>query len=697
MSQSRHVWLLGGAVGGLLTLVALSVKLASSTYSVHVTVTDSNGPLAGVWVAMGESDVRTTNEQGVVVFTGTRYGLDDSVLTVSDPSLTQLHLSESVRAKISWLPWEKFTKIAVSLPVFADRNGAFSANSDEQERKDIDLPEFETGEAFHGGNPPEEITKIPLRPLQEEDLAGAEEGRTVVASDGQLVPSVGFDLQAFSMKICAASGLGEILCASVVPSVIPPFRDVRQIADLRAHKLSDESALNSPVAGQAESTLKPESGSPEIPENLRAGVKLEVSSDGRPLAGAKIFMSRMRDRRVRELGTTNSDGVLDSKVSKAFFGETVTVFHSCCSPKSFAANFAPQTGAAVLKLQMSAGKGFAIATFQQAYGLLRKVEHTDVFSSSAKLGVSGSDGFAIYDATKTPDVVPAKIVVRNSRPSEFRIPAKISSAEPVRFIVMPEQNFIPSVAVLERNGGKPFGGILKNPELRRWRREFMTRMMRLTSVRTVVSTEAEARVASSGESLSDVISRGWAETQLAGEWDFLLSLQYDEDSGKINLSAVNARGEEFFSDRTMFGDVTASLPAESIARKNFEGFLNSFPFEGAVLKQEGREILLSFENSGKFGMQPGTHLAIFQETPDGTADRQIEDLAVLAVVADKGKGKLVEAGITHWNRSSRKTEVLPDLVRAVKISPVEYLKASKRRGMQPIQTSLLEQRRNKPL
>ena len=86
-------------------------------------------------------------------------------------------------------------------------------------------------------------------------------------------------------------------------------------------------------------------------------VRIEVSQDGRPLVGASVYMSRARDNRVRELGKTSAAGLVDSRTSLEFFGETITVFHECCAPKSFAAKFNKQKDLESIKVDLTSGAG----------------------------------------------------------------------------------------------------------------------------------------------------------------------------------------------------------------------------------------------------------------------------------------------------------------------------------------------------
>jgi hypothetical protein len=663
-------------------------------------VTNNNGPLAGVWVALGESDVRTTDAQGVVVFAGSRYALDDVVLTVSDPSMSRLHLSQSRRTHVSWVPWENESAMKVNLPMLEESSVASSEDGDSSDRQGIDLPplsgdESAQRETAHGG----EAGNMVFR-LNEELLGGADENLPAAALPATAADQPAVDFFAVSRKFCIAAGLSESLCGQSASAVRPPLRDFSGPESV-AQKNPVENSEKKSQLSQTTLADKNAVSSSDKPVNQRQGVRIEVTENGRPLSGARLYMTRLRDNRVREIGLTSADGSLDTRVPKEFFGETITAFHSCCAPRSVSAKLNGQSETQTLKMQLIAGKGFGVIALQQAYGLLRKAEQTELVSDSGKLAVSGNDGFALYDASKTPAISPSKVKVRSARPAEFLMPADSGSEAPLSFIVMPEQTYLPSLAVVERSGSMPFQGLLKNSEVRRWRREFMTRLMRLTSMRTVVSAEVEARVADAGESLPDVMSRGWSETHLAGEWDFLLSMHYDEESGKVHLSAVNARGEEFFENRSQLNSGSESIAAESVARKTFDSFLSAFPFEGSLVQQNGNEIVLSFEDSGKFGLAADAPLAIYQETPDSSGDQRIGDLAALALVngntGGKGKGRRVEAKITHWNLVNRKTEVLPDVVRIVKISREDYQKAGRRRGMKVLQTSGLDSRRNKPL
>lgn len=178
---------------------------------------------------------------------------------------------------------------------------------------------------------------------------------------------------------------------------------------------------------------------------------------------------------------------------------------------------------------------------------------------------------------------------------------------------------------------------------------------------------------------------------------FLLSIHYDETTGKVLLSAIDAQGKEFFDSRSMLVENSDVLPAESVARKTFDSFLKSLPFEGAVLEQRGDSVLLSFQNGDMYGLASGAPLAIYQQSPVDSGELRVADLAALAVVSEASKDGKVSARITHWNRAHRKTEILPDVVRVVKVSAEDYQKEARRKAMKSLQTSQNNTRRSSPL
>lgn len=691
MNHSKLMWMLGGTAGIFLAGAGSVARLALSEYELRIRVSDSNGALEGAWVALDDREVVTTNLQGIVVLKGRRYEFDSALLTVSDTSVSTLHLSKTLRTQISWNPFRSESGVEVNLPIIESDPILSDSGSTEDSRVDIPLP-------FEVTNSNGKSDTVPaVSPIVEEELSDSGAVLGINARLEDFLQKSGS--QNSSVLACLLAGLSQKLCDSQVNAVAPPFSESPSeivVAVVSPEQNFSESMLleASPVAVSSKSidVSSESTGESEKSEKILVGrnenalsrepIRIEVSLAGRPLEGALVFMSRLKDNRVRELGRSSSEGVLLVKSSPDFWGETVTVFHDCCAPRTLPAKIVKQAGEARVRLELQSGTGLGVLLRQEAYGHLRKVGLFELASSQGKLSVSGQDGFALYNSTKTPDQLPSKILLRQGKPSEFFTrPSDMNElrSKPLTYLVAPDEPYLPALAILEKTEGRPFQGLLKSSPLRRWRRDFMARLMQQSSLRSQVSSECEARINAAGESATDVVANGWSRTQLAGEWDFLLAIDYNDATQSVSVSAKNSEGRSFFEKEFRFGKETSQAP-ESVSRRAFQSFVESIPFEAHVLQQEGNVVELSFSSLSLFGLKADSPIALYQQS-GSLSDEKTSELAALAVVVSAEAGQAVKARITHWNSRSRKTEILPDVVRALKISEDAYRKEALRSSM----------------
>lgn len=684
MTHSRLMWMLGGAAGIFFAVAGSVALLALSEYELRIRVSDSNGALEGAWVALDDREVVTTNPLGFVVLKGRRYEFDSALLTISDTSVSTLHLSKTLRTQISWNPFRSESVLEVNLPIIESDSILSDSGSTEGSRVDIPLP-------FEGtSSNSKSDTVADASPIVEEELS---ESGTVLGINARLEDFLQKSgSQNSSVLACLLAGLSQTICDSQVNVVAPPFSESPSeivVAVVSPKQNFSESMLleASPTAVSSESTVESEE-SKKMPigrngSALSSGpIRIEISLAGRPVEGALVFMSRLKDNRVRELGRSSSEGVLLVKSSPEFWGETVTVFHDCCAPRTLPAKIVKQAGEERVRLELQSGTGLGVLLRQEAYGHLRKVGLFELASSQGKLSVSGQDGFALYNSTKTPDQLPSRILLRQGKPSEFFTrPNDMSElrSKPLTYLVAPDEPYLPALAILEKTEGRPFQGLLKSSPLRRWRRDFMARLMQQSSLRSQVSSECEARINAAGESATDIVANGWSQTQLAGEWDFLLAIDYNDATHSVSVSAKNSEGRSFFEKEFRFGKETLQVP-ESVSRRAFQSFVESVPFEAHVLRQQGNVVELSFSNLSLFGLKDDSSIALYQQS-GSLGDEKTSELAALAVVVSAEAGQAVKARITHWNSRSRKTEILPDVVRALKISEDAYRKEALRSSM----------------
>lgn len=685
MTDARWMWRLGGAAVVFMAVATGAVLLARTPHQLRVRVVDAHGALAGAWVAFGERDVVVTDAQGTVVFAGRRYALDSALLTVTDPRLEPAHLSKTLRTEVSWIPWARVSEIEVFLPIIpassaeiaaADTQG--SAMSSAQELP-IDLP------PAHAHLLPESTE------LNEEELVDVSAGSPFGLNPAQwTLLSKGLEQGRTWEWTCALIGFTANLCRNSTHAEKMQLiraqssdserqkQDETKISEAKIHE-SELEASRPETVTESKTRILPE---PTAGFAVEKPTRIEAILDGKALEGALVFMSRLKDNKVRELGVTRADGTLNVKIPSEFWGETVTVFHDCCSPRTFPAKVSRIAGESRLRLELQKGTGVGVLVQQEAYGHLRKMPQFEMLSSLGKLAVSGNDGFALYNSSKTPEQNPSKVLVRKARPTEIFVRTDDLpglQTRPLNFLVAAEDPYLPAMALLEKNEGRSFQGILKSSGLRRWRRDFMARLMQQSSIKTVVSGEAEARIMAAGESATDIVARGWQQTQLAGEWDFALALEYNDTEQSLRLTASSPDGRVFFEKEAHFGKGGDVIP-ERISRQFFQEFIEVFPFEAHVLKQEGDIVELSFSGETNFGLRENSPLALFQQGAS-SAESKLSELAALAVIVRSEEGQKVRARITHWNSNVRKTRVLPDVVRAAKITPEFYRRESTRNAM----------------
>lgn len=679
MGHSRAQWLLGAVAGVFLVGVGAGVRLATMPYALHVRVLDTHGGVSNAWVSLNDGEVLSSNEQGVVTFKGSRFKFDSGTLTVSDASADSKRLSQTQQVSVSWNPFQSESTIDVNLPIvdsLANREEPSNLSST------MDLPLDEAR------NQEQAVDRFDLRKINEEQLTDP----NPETSSNLYLPlySLDLSLQKSGVLSCLLSGFSGDVCGYIAANTKASFslEQPPSMTQLPASsKILLETSLveaQSPesLSSQSEITVEPDGKASKSPMPFARPVRVEIYLDGKPLEGALIYMSRIKDNRVRELGVTSADGLLLVKITPQFWGETVTIFHPCCSPKTISAKLTQQKGEERLRVEMHSGTGMGVVIQQEAYGYLRKYNAFDLIGTSGKLSVSGHEGFALYNSTKTPELIPHKVLIRNAKPAEIFIrPADVQQAQikPLNFLVAPDEIYLPSLAIIEKQDGRAFQGVLKDSKLRRWRRDFMARLMQQTSLRTVVSVESEARIAAAGESGTDIIANGWNQSLLAGEWDLLLAIDYDEGRQSLSLLGKSSDGRTYFDQQIRF-DKNSSVAPETISRQFFQSFLEAVPFESHVVRQQGQIVELSFSGQSLFGIKENTPLALYQKM--GTKDEEKSwDLAALATVLAGESSKGVQARITHWNHKARKTEVLPDVVRAVKISEEFYSRESIKRSM----------------
>lgn len=669
MQNSRRVWVAAGVLGLALVAGAGLLRLANSQYRLTIQVVDSRGPVSSAWVAFGERDIVTTNPQGRVVFEGSRFELSRAPITVTDSFAGGNHLSQTLIAEISWNPLRTESEFKVQLPIVElERYNAYAPIYSESDLANA-------ASAMPDDRPVSELNSA--RPLDEVELYDTSasplggRGFSVLLADRWSV-SERFSLcylSGLSAVVCRLSGEGEELRPPLSSHGLKAFVAEEDSNPLPASVQPVQ--LSVPAESGAlhadHSTVPVQAGG-----SVRETVTLMVMKEREPLAEALVFMSRQKDSRIVPLGRTSVAGLLSTSITPDFFGEKITVVHPCCAPRAFASKtLHKKNGNLVVNVQ--SGKGLAVLVQHSAYGYLRNTASYELFSDSSKIAVSEQDGFAFYDAGKTPEVQLRRVLVRNGLPSEFFADGKKDQYPLTRYLIAANEPFIPAVALIETSHEKFHSGVLKSRFLRRWRRDFMARLMQTQSLRAVVSGETETRLALAGVGVGDVLQTGWHKTQLASEWDFAVAIDYDDQKNSAEIRLMNGRGSLLMKESVVDSD---TLP-ERLAKSQFDRLLQRFPFESSVLSESDGEIELSFPVKKNFGLQSDSRLALYSHELIGS-DLHKSQLFGFAAVLEGDDSGPVTARITHILPSFSGESTFPPVVRAVKVDRQFYLNEIKK-------------------
>ncbi|MEY2986711.1 MAG: hypothetical protein RJB13_232, partial [Pseudomonadota bacterium] len=476
---------------------------------------------------------------------------------------------------------------------------------------------------------------------------------------------------------CKFVGFSSAFCASdKIQLHIPPMMArVPEVPVQSAHVTDGNETSHSLGVQTAFDSRQPsvDPGQPSFGDSSQNSVEVQsrtvsiaVFNENTPIQGAYVYMSRMKDSRVIPLGRTSSSGLLSTRISSQFLGENFTVVHECCAPKKVNPKLLRKDGE-TYRVNLERGTGFGVLVQQSAYGYLRNNAEFEIHADSVKLSVSGQDGLAFYDAAKTPDIRLQRVLIRNGLPSEIFTDKKNKQNGLTHVLMAGNEPFKPTLALIESEEKQFHKGVLKSSYLRRWRRDFMARLMRLQTVRTQVSSESEARLKLAQVSLSEVRESGWKQTQLSSEWDFLLSVEYKDKDETLELVLSERSGAELLRKNL---NVQDTLP-EIISRSYFNELVETVPFEAYVLSESEGELELSFAQSKAYGLSAGSRVALYShELVDSD---KLKTVLIGFAEIKKGNGEgLVKAKVTHMDPSFQSASVFPSIVRAVKVGSDFY-------------------------
>lgn len=327
-------------------------------------------------------------------------------------------------------------------------------------------------------------------------------------------------------------------------------------------------------------------------------VTVQVNSIGKPtLAGAKVFLGRSVSGGMRYIGTTDETGKVKFKTSSVFRPDQVIVRKEGYKP-----SVSPLLAQDSLAITLEAAVAHDFYAFNYAFGASRGISSVTRSNLGAKIDISGPLGVMIdprpvaesnYEV-KSQDTFPetVKLKPQSGRPSI----AYMSLKKPV----------VPKIGVIEPVVRDDLNWL-------KFRREFQARFMQSTSIRPMLSAEVSKYFRAMELSKTDALKKGWSQSVLEYELDFILQMLTPEETGTAQW-AIRLVDRNGTTVAALSVDI-ASSPEEK-ASELYSSFMKLIPFEGAV--KESTEAHATINLGTKNYLEIGDHIGFFSSSADST-------------------------------------------------------------------------------
>lgn len=552
--------------------VWLAVGCTPQTYrQLEFSVVDSRGEVVAADLYVNGQRVGSVDKQGLLVLRGEWRGGSSVDLLVRplDPLSPHLPLARSVYLPDPFIILSEKAKIHLGI----------------ERMDDSPLPSVEpinqnpTDDLPHGLG---DASKSPIPRVSESDLRPEPEKTPTPQSLRKVVT-------------------GEIPAAAVVPTSAP-------------------TPVSRPTA-IAEVVTLPRAGDVAGVQTLTVAV---VDGAGRELAGAQVFLGRHRTGTLMFAGKTDSQGAIESKISKAVRIDAVYARHECCGPKLAPFSFSGARDRVRIALSSRPGMGFFLRNY--AYGIGRGIEKTELRSGPSLVDVAGSLGLVIgaedrlqgevrlQSRLAVPDSVALGHADDNSLFSESYEVSYAGTLQPPR----------PLVGIWERAEMRDDG------QWRRFRREFFSHFMKSPAFRPVVSAEVTRLLNAAGLSDENIAEEGWETSLLNAEIDLLWKVSPSIEKGQVSLVAQDRSG-------LVLHRLDLSLPAseapEVKAKEVFDTFLAAMPCEGTLLDSIGKVAQINLGSVHGWNLRVGHRFVIYGFAGAAWREEPVTQMGVATVVA----------------------------------------------------------------
>jgi hypothetical protein len=405
--------------------------------------------------------------------------------------------------------------------------------------------------------------------------------------------------------------------AAVAPAVVePPKQPPAEVAEDQTtpnaeneEKLSNSVVPVLEVAQEAKSNKPLEAKAPEL-----TIFTVHAYSAGQPLGDVTVYVGDEAKGSLKDGCVTNTRGRCVLK----FPSEEVGARRVVVSKPGYitSSQSAELTNGGKIRFELK--RGFAVDLFAMAsrYQYQSGIRGAEVFIKGQKVGVTDAFGHLTHTfAGKKDDLVDIVIKAPGYLPLEYE--ADFVLSEPISIVrfFAPAEPRTARIAImkaqpagkLEQDEISSFSGALDQSIVA----SVNNHMFRVPAFEAVPKERFQEIAQASKLSLSEMLRKGWQQTEVKGEIDALIVPTIVVGASKtLELSVVDSRGKTIAAAKETLDHLSDVSAIDHAVAKIAEKLRRSFPFEGAISGKDGEVQFLNFGSSIGIDVRKGDQFVV---------------------------------------------------------------------------------------
>ena len=278
-----------------------------------------------------------------------------------------------------------------------------------------------------------------------------------------------------------------------------------------------------------------------------------------------------------------------------------------------------------LKVYLERGKTLDVFATTKKYNFTKGLEGVDVYINGKKYGTTDRFGSFqyVYDGLAD-DLISVTLKTKSHLPETYETDYVASgdmtlvkyfapkNPSPVRLSLIPVQ----PAGKVDFETLKPASAKLN----RMISRAVRNKVFSLPSFEAFPATQFRKTVKETGRKINTLLNDGWIDTDLKGEVDgvMLPTLVMNGDEYQLEISVTDSHGKTVAAAKTELKNLTDEQNVESAIKEISQKIARVYPFEGAVLAKNPKDILLNLGTLFGAKMSKGDIVEVFGTISDRT-------------------------------------------------------------------------------